>query len=128
MLLDIDLFKGINDHYGHHAGDELIRMVARTLREQCRNVDTVTRWGGEEYLVLLPETGPDEALQTAQRIRAAIEAGSVEVDGHQLGATISVGTATITGSESIDRLLQRADEALYAAKIAGRNQACAAAN
>lgn len=127
MLMDIDLFKGINDHYGHHAGDELIRMVARTLRDQCRKVDTVARWGGEEYLVLLPETGPGEALQTAQRIRAAVEAGSVEVDGHQLGATISIGTATITGSESIDRMLQRADEALYGAKSAGRNQARAAA-
>ncbi|WP_372987855.1 GGDEF domain-containing protein [Marinobacter sp.] len=126
MLMDIDLFKGINDHYGHHAGDELIRMVARTLREQCRKVDTVARWGGEEYLVLLPETGADEALQTAQRIRAGVEAGSVEVDGHRLGATISIGTATIAGSESIDRLLQRADEALYGAKSAGRNQACAA--
>ncbi|MBD3641024.1 MAG: GGDEF domain-containing protein [Marinobacter sp.] len=126
MLMDIDLFKGINDRYGHHAGDELIRMVAGILRDQCRKVDTVARWGGEEYLVLLPETGPEEALKTAQRIRAAVEAGSVKVDRHSIGATISVGTATIAGSESIDHLLQRADEALYAAKSAGRNQACAA--
>lgn len=126
MLMDIDLFKSINDRYGHHAGDELIRMVAGILRDQCRKVDTVARWGGEEYLVLLPETGPEEALKTAQRIRAAIEAGSVEVDRQLLGATISVGTATIAGSESIDHLLQRADEALYAAKSAGRNLARAA--
>lgn len=126
MLMDIDLFKAINDHYGHHAGDELIRMVARILRDQCRKVDTAARWGGEEYLVLLPETGAEEALKTARRIRAAVEAGSVDVDRRQLRATISIGAATIAGAESIDRLLQRADEALYAAKSSGRNQACAA--
>jgi len=126
MLMDIDLFKAINDKHGHHAGDELIRMVARTLRDQCRKVDTVARWGGEEYLVLLPETKAEEAVKTAQRMRAAVEAGSVEVDQQELGATVSIGTATISGSESIDRLLQRADEALYTAKSAGRNQACAA--
>ncbi|MFO7527481.1 MAG: GGDEF domain-containing protein [Marinobacter sp.] len=71
-MMDIDLFKGINDQYGHHTGDELIRMVARILREQCRKVDTVARWGGEECLAPLPETGPDEALEAARCIHATV--------------------------------------------------------
>lgn len=66
LLIDIDLFKAINDRYGHHAGDQVIRQVARTLQQACRKVDTPARWGGEEYLVLLPETNAGEAWQTGQ--------------------------------------------------------------
>jgi len=124
LLMDIDLFKSVNDNYGHHVGDEMIVLVAATLREQCRKVDTLARWGGEEYLVLLPETGTDEAVQTANRIRKAVSEKSVDADGQSITATISVGVATITGSESVDRLLQRADEALYRAKTLGRNTVC----
>ncbi|PHQ24632.1 GGDEF domain-containing protein [Marinobacter guineae] len=124
MLMDIDLFKSVNDNYGHHVGDELIILVAQTLREQCRKVDTLARWGGEEYLVLLPETSPDQALQTANRIRQAIAEASVSTGQGVARATISVGVATTRGSESIDRLLQRSDEALYQAKTEGRNRVC----
>lgn len=125
VLLDIDLFKNINDEFGHQAGDEVIIGVARILREQCRKVDTIARWGGEEYLVLLPETDPGEALQTGDRFREAIHHSPVAYDGREISLTVSAGVATIRGSESIDRLLQRADEALYQAKRMGRNQVCA---
>ncbi|MEP1214691.1 MAG: GGDEF domain-containing protein [Marinobacter sp.] len=124
MLMDIDLFKSVNDNYGHHVGDQTIIMVAHTLQEQSRKVDTLSRWGGEEYLALLPETDATEAVQTAHRIRQKIASTPVNADGRTINATISVGVATIQGSESIDRLLQRADEALYRAKTLGRNQVC----
>jgi diguanylate cyclase (GGDEF)-like protein len=124
LLMDIDLFKSVNDNYGHHVGDELIILVARTLREQCRKVDTLARWGGEEYLVLLPETNTKDALSSANRIREAFATKSVNTEQGQVQATISIGVASIRGSESIDRLLQRSDEALYRAKSEGRNRAC----
>ncbi len=125
VLLDIDLFKSVNDEFGHQAGDEAIIGVARILREQCRKVDTIARWGGEEYLVLLPETDASEALHTADRFREAIYHDPITYDGREIALTVSAGVATIRGSESIDRLLQRADEALYQAKRRGRNQVCA---
>jgi len=121
LLMDIDLFKSINDNHGHHVGDEVIVMVARTIESQSRKVDTLARWGGEEYLLLLPETGSEEAAQTAERIRFGISTTSIEADGRTIATTVSIGVATISGAESIDRLLQRADEALYDAKTRGRN-------
>lgn len=124
LLLDIDLFKSVNDSHGHHVGDALIVLVATTLREQSRKVDTLARWGGEEYLVLLPETDSGEALKTANRIREAIAAKSVTTERVTVRATVSLGVASIHAQESIDRLLQRADEALYRAKTLGRNRAC----
>ncbi|MFL1454476.1 GGDEF domain-containing protein [Marinobacter sp. GN3S48] len=124
LLMDIDLFKSVNDNYGHHIGDEMIVLVASTLKEQCRKVDTLARWGGEEYLVLLPETGTEEAVKTANRIRKAVSSKSVSAEGQAIAATISVGVATICDDESVDRLLQRADEGLYRAKTLGRNTVC----
>lgn len=124
LLMDIDLFKSVNDNYGHHIGDEMIVLVASTLKEQCRKVDTLARWGGEEYLVLLPETGTEEAVKTANRIRKAVSSKSVSAEGQAIAATISVGVATIRDDESVDRLLQRADAGLYRAKTLGRNTVC----
>lgn len=124
LLMDIDLFKHINDTYGHQVGDEIIMLVAKTLARQSRKVDTTARWGGEEFLVLLPETSIEEAMATAERIRQAVAAQSAEVDRQQVSTSISIGVAHIHGAESIDRLLQRADEALYQAKAEGRNRTC----
>lgn len=124
LLMDIDLFKSVNDTYGHHVGDETIVMVARILQEHSRKVDVLARWGGEEYLVLLPETETAEAVQTANRIREKIAATPVHIDGQSINTTVSVGVASIQASESVDRLLQRADEALYRAKTLGRNRVC----
>ncbi|MDI9246219.1 GGDEF domain-containing protein [Marinobacter sp. CHS3-4] len=121
LLMDIDLFKSINDNYGHHVGDDAIVMVAQTLKEQSRKVDTLSRWGGEEFLLLLPETDCDEAARTAERIRFKISTTPISADNQTISTTVSIGVATIEGTESVDRLLQRADEALYEAKKNGRN-------
>lgn len=126
LLMDIDLFKNVNDTYGHQVGDDMIVVVGQTLTAQCRKVDTIARWGGEEFLILLPEASPDDAVASAERIRLAVESASVDADSKKIGATISIGVATIQGSESIDRLLQRSDEALYQAKSEGRNRTCQA--
>ncbi|OZB18838.1 MAG: GGDEF domain-containing protein [Marinobacter sp. 34-60-7] len=124
LLLDIDLFKRVNDTYGHQAGDDMIKLVAHTLEGQSRKVDTVARWGGEEFLVLLPETPAAEAAAIAERIRREIAAGSINVGvgGLAISATVSIGVAGMDLDDSVDRLLQRADENLYRAKSAGRNQ------
>lgn len=124
LLMDIDLFKKVNDNYGHQAGDAMIKLVANTLCNECRKVDTPARWGGEEFLVILPETDTLEATQIANRIRQSFAGQSIEFDGRTVSATISIGVATIQGSESSDRVLQRADEALYRAKTLGRNKVC----
>lgn len=124
LLMDIDLFKKVNDNHGHQAGDAMIKLVADTLRNECRKVDIPARWGGEEFLVILPETDTLEATQIANRIRQSVASQSIEFDGRTITATISIGVATIQGSESSDRVLQRADEALYRAKTLGRNKVC----
>jgi diguanylate cyclase (GGDEF)-like protein len=100
-------------------------LVADTLREECRKVDTIARWGGEEYLVLLPETEEDEAVQIANRVREAIAKKAIVVEQSAVHCTASLGVASIKGAESIDKLLQRSDEALYRAKTLGRNRVCA---
>ncbi len=128
ILMDIDLFKNVNDNYGHQAGDRMILLVANTLKAECRRVDTLARWGGEEFLVLLPETSNAVAIKIANRIRESIASQSIEFEGHNISATVSAGVATIQGAESIDRLLQRADEALYQAKSLGRNRVCEGVN
>lgn len=124
ILMDIDVFKGVNDNHGHQAGDQLIVMVAKKLKEGCRRVDVVSRWGGEEFLAILPETNVAEAVKMANRIRQAIAAEPLTFEGLPIHATISAGVATIHGAESTNRLLQRADEALYTAKATGRNRVC----
>ncbi|MCS5560388.1 MAG: GGDEF domain-containing protein, partial [Marinobacter nauticus] len=105
---------------------DMIVVVARPVTGQSRKVDTIARWGGEEFLVLLPETALAEAAATAERIRSAVASQAIDCAGKRVTATISIGVACIQGSESIDRLLQRADEALYQAKTLGRNRVCQA--
>lgn len=121
LLLDIDLFKRINDTWGHEAGDLIIRQVANSLTHLSRKSDVVARWGGEEFLIILPEAGSDDAVQMAQRIREHVAAGRVRYQNQQLSVTTSIGVATIQANEALDNLLRRADENLYAAKSGGRN-------
>lgn len=122
LLGDVDHFKRINDQHGHAVGDAVLRAIARVLREGVREVDHVARWGGEEFLVLLPATELDEAQQVAERLRAAVQA-LVEVEGRrELRLSLTLGLAELQPGESIEQALVRADRALYEGKQAGRNR------
>jgi diguanylate cyclase (GGDEF)-like protein len=124
LMLDIDHFKNINDELGHLAGDAVLREVARLLREGLRSVDSVGRYGGEEFVLILPQTRHEEARQTAERLRHLIEQHPFRTGDQLTRITVSLGVATFP-SEHIDSaasLLREADEALYRAKELGRNR------
>jgi len=123
LLLDVDGFKGINDTYGHAAGDEVLRRVAGILRANLRDIDTPGRWGGDEFCALLPETSLDAALLTADRLRAAAASAAAAGDA---GATVSVGVASTAGARDVRGWLAVADSALYSAKAKGRNRVAGA--
>ena len=123
LLFDLDHFKLVNDTYGHAAGDETLRMVVQRARDALRASDGIGRYGGEEFVVLLPETDADAAQVAAERVREAIAATPVAFDEHRFPVTASIGVATWRDSEpSIEQALRRADAALYEAKLAGRNR------
>ena len=118
LMIDADHFKTINDRFGHAVGDEVLRQLSEVLRRNVRANDIVGRYGGEEFLVLMPDTGEPGALRVAEKLRAAVEAQITR----PAPLTISVGVATTREDElSLDRTLAHADAALYAAKAAGRN-------
>jgi diguanylate cyclase (GGDEF)-like protein len=120
VVIDLDHLKKINDTYGHQAGDEAIRSIGTTLRQSCRSVDLPARYGGEEFTILLPNTGIDMALELAERLRRLIN--EVEVTGAgKISASLGVATYPLHADDA-DLLFQRADDALYRAKQAGRNQ------
>jgi diguanylate cyclase (GGDEF)-like protein len=121
-LFDVDSFKAYNDANGHPAGDEVLRAVAGALREQMRSGDAVYRYGGEEFLVLMPEQSVDSSARGAERLRAAVEALAIPHPGGGV-VTVSVGVAGLDdGSRRPDELLELADRALYRAKESGRNR------
>lgn len=124
IILDVDHFKNVNDTYGHLAGDQALREIARLLKSVTRSIDSVGRFGGEEFIVLLPETNLYEALKVAERIRLAIAEMSLLINDAAIRCTVSLGiTYTQDGDIAIDALLSQVDNALYKAKGAGRNRA-----
>jgi two-component system cell cycle response regulator len=123
LLMDIDHFKRVNDEHGHPAGDAVLRDVALVLRDVLRSVDAVGRYGGEEFIAILPHTGREEARRAAERVRAAVESHRFHVGAGELRITLSVGIASRSAHE-VDApaaLVREADRALYQAKEAGRN-------
>lgn len=123
ILIDADHFKGINDRFGHAAGDRVLRHLADTLAATFREVDVVARIGGEEFAVLLPSTTMAGAAAVAERLCALVAASGLTVDGETIGYTVSAGVAEMDQDVAgLDGLLKRADLALYAAKAGGRNQ------
>ena len=127
--IDIDRFKGVNDTYGHAAGDRTLSMLAKLLLRQLRAQDVVARLGGEEFVALLPETDMDRALAVCERLRAAVAAMKIEDGEQSFSVTVSLGVTVLLGSdESIGQALARADKALYQAKTEGRNRVVAAEN
>ncbi|MBT9589953.1 MAG: diguanylate cyclase [Thiobacillus sp.] len=125
MVIDIDHFKQINDTYGHASGDIVLREAANSLRASARREDSVCRIGGEEFLVICPNTDLNSAKQSAERLRANLEARRIPIGEIERGITTSIGVAVRdTGTADIDALVSTADQALYRAKQAGRNQVC----
>ncbi|MGR5411196.1 diguanylate cyclase [Vibrio astriarenae] len=123
VMFDIDHFKKINDTFGHHVGDEVIRATARTLKKSVRKSDVCGRYGGEEFTVLLPDTCAEQAELFAERLRENIEKTSVEHEGQKIRFTISLGVCQYhTEFKSHIDWLNSADEALYRSKDGGRNQ------
>jgi diguanylate cyclase (GGDEF)-like protein len=124
-MIDIDGFKNCNDSFGHLVGDVVLRDVARLMRESVREIDLVARYGGEEFSVVLPETGRSEARIVAERVRKRIEENDFRAYDETLKMTISVGVSAYPDDSSdADGLIEAADEALYAAKAAGKNIVC----
>jgi diguanylate cyclase len=121
VLLDIDHFKKFNDTHGHQVGDEVLRSVAKVLKQQSRDMDLPCRYGGEEFAVILPATTASGACIVAERIREAIEDSLTECEGKTLKVTASLGLTEVLLNDNPTRVIKRADEALYKSKEAGRN-------
>ena len=121
-VIDIDHFKQVNDRYGHHAGDLVLRAVAQTLATHCRGVNVVGRQGGEEFVALFNGATAEQAMVAAERLRAEVEAARHSVEGAAIQVTISVGVASFSAADrEFAEVLRRADRALYTAKADGRN-------
>ncbi|HEX5357087.1 MAG TPA: GGDEF domain-containing protein, partial [Aquabacterium sp.] len=127
ILCDVDHFKGINDKHGHHAGDTVLRAVAKVLSNGVRQMDRVARWGGEEFLIVLPGTGADEAQAVAERLRAQVAAHVCQSAKGPIPVTMTLGVALMREGDVVEALISRADQALYAGKQAGRNRVQVAA-
>ena len=120
VLLDIDFFKKVNDNHGHNIGDDVLKSMSALILENLRTVDVFARWGGEEFIILLPSTNADKARLVAEKIRSLVE----EFDFNEAGnITISLGVAQISSdSLSIEKAVDMADQALYISKRTGRNK------
>jgi two-component system, cell cycle response regulator len=119
-MVDADHFKALNDSHGHAAGDAALRALADRLRERLRAEDVVGRFGGEEFVIGLPDAGAVGAAGVAEDVRRAVAEHALTIPGHTLGLTVSVGWAA-WDDEDLDQLIARADGALYEAKAAGRD-------
>lgn len=127
ILLDIDHFKNVNDTYGHKVGDDALKKLAKIFQDISRESDIVSRWGGEEFVILLPDTNREGALAISEKIRAKVENSVINLeDGRELKLTVSIGMSQVGYQEdlSLETSINRADEALYEAKASGRNKVC----
>ncbi|MFL5385252.1 MAG: diguanylate cyclase [Longimicrobiaceae bacterium] len=124
VMIDLDRFKAVNDTYGHPTGDVVLYETARILKETAREIDMVGRYGGEEFIAILPNTDEEEAARFAERVREAVEAHLYRDEGNEIRMTCSSGVASfpVEGVEAPEELLKNADEALYLAKESGRNR------
>jgi len=125
IMADIDYFKRVNDSYGHSIGDKVLQEVARTIARQCRESDLPARYGGEEFAIVVPDEGISGAVQLAERCRREIENVHLSAKGKPIRPTASFGVAAAEGLHNAELLVDRADQALYRAKAAGRNRLAA---
>lgn len=124
IAVDIDRFKSINDQYGHDVGDEALKHVTSVLRENCRNVDIVARFGGEEFILLINQADKASGLSAAERLCRVLPEHPLEVSGETLRLTASFGVAELSPYAEVQDVLKHADLAAYRAKAEGRNRVC----
>jgi diguanylate cyclase (GGDEF)-like protein len=120
-IADLDRFKVLNDTYGHDCGDTVLAHVSSVLKSRLRTTDAVGRWGGEEFIVVLPETAVEHAVRLMERLRASVESLRIPCNGHEHAVTVSIGVADGGDDAQWHRVVKRADDALYDAKTEGRN-------
>jgi diguanylate cyclase (GGDEF)-like protein/PAS domain S-box-containing protein len=121
LFIDIDKFKSINDRFGHHVGDQVLKMVSKTLVNTVRSYDSVTRWGGEEFVVMVINVNAEKLPRVAEKLRRFVEKSSLTVGDQKLGVTVSVGAALARPDDTQESLVKRADQAMYRCKQAGGN-------
>ncbi|PIE70037.1 MAG: sensor domain-containing diguanylate cyclase [Deltaproteobacteria bacterium] len=121
LFLDIDHFKRVNDTYGHNAGDRMLRMVAQTIANTIRSMDVVCRWGGEEFIVIIPEVNLQIMGKIAERIRFLVSERWITEGENQVKVTVSIGGVLAEASDASDTIVQKADAQMYLSKAAGRN-------
>lgn len=123
LFMDVDHFKQVNDAYGHNTGDNVLRMVANTIRYAVRGTDTVGRWGGEEFIAILYDMqGAGPLRSAAEKVRTLVECSRLDVNGQGLAVTLSIGGTLLRAEDTPELFVQRADELMYQSKQAGRNQ------
>ncbi|GGQ21681.1 GGDEF domain-containing protein [Shewanella litoralis] len=122
LLCDLDHFKLVNDKYGHNGGDMVLTELSALFKEQVRQQDCVARWGGEEFLIILPQTSAEQASIIAEKIRSSVEQFTINFVKHQIRVTISIGISQLVEDQTIDELINNADKCLYQAKTLGRNR------
>jgi len=122
MMIDIDHFKAVNDTYGHKAGDKALVLIADQIRNHLRESDFLARFGGEEFVVLMPETNIDAAIIAADKLLKAVEQCEFHYQNSKVNITVSAGLAQLRKDDTTEGLFQRADQAMYRAKEAGRNR------
>lgn len=122
IIMDVDFFKSVNDNHGHHIGDRALCHISNLLQKYCRNSDVVARWGGEEMVILMPNTVMADAQSCAENLRLVIENTPLTIDGQIIALTASFGISSRTKNENLDQLFRLADKQLYIAKSRGRNR------
>jgi len=123
-VCDIDFFKNINDKFGHSAGDKSLKLVAKYIASKLRTVDFVARLGGEEFVMILPETTEEQAFRVLDKMRASVSKIPFKYNQQPFQITVSLGISEFASDDTMETVFERADRALYAAKTGGRNQSC----
>lgn len=121
LVLDVDLFKEVNDQYGHQCGDYVLSTLSKVMRAVLRKHEMIARWGGDEFIVLLPDTDKTELAALAERLRLAVAETAFDYNNHHISISVSIGGTTYQPGDSFESLASRADRALYKGKHAGRN-------
>lgn len=122
LMLDIDFFKRVNDVYGHDVGDDVLRMLATTLRRNIRMHDVVGRWGGEEFMAVFENVDSKVLLRIAEKLRQMVAGSQLQANGQTIQVTVSIGGTLLRSEDTLESALKRADTMLYASKQSGRNR------